>query len=262
MRKSAYINSASRDIGGTPEDFTITISPSNERYSYPPKSVKLTSANIPYTWDNILSINNQFNLIESPNPPILITIPPGNYSGTNMAAAVKTALNSSGAAHTYTVTFDDSSLLFTFTANAGTFVLDFTHANSMANRLGFPVNFQTPAAISTTSTQFAEILTDTEIFVCSDLVEGVDNGFAYITPGSPTNDQILAVINITGSFGNVIEFRARQDDPFYPVTQSSFGKLQTFDKIPRTMGFSLRFPSQFPLNLGGLNWSMTLAFEF
>jgi hypothetical protein len=261
MRKSVYINSSNRDIGTIPENFTITIDRADSRFSYPPRSVKLTSANIPYTWNNITVENNQFNLIEPPGFPIPITIAPGNYNGTTLAAAVQTALNSSGAAYTYTVSFDSTTLLFTFDSSSGNFILDFDVSNTIATKLGFPNGYQTISNITTVSTQLASLLVDTELFICSDLVGGIDNGFANLTPGPPVSNQILAVVNITGCFGGVIEFRSRDDDPFYPIVQSEFGDQRKTIEL-RSMRFFLRFPSGFPLDLGDQNWSMTLAFQF
>lgn len=262
MLKSAYINSANRDMGGSSENFTITDSAS--LFTYPPKAVKLTKANIPYTWYNVVSTNNQVILIEQPNPGVLATIPVGNYTGTSLASALQTALNAVAVLHTYTVTFNTLTQFFTITGSAGTFSLDFSTPNSAAARLGFAAGVTTTPAITTTSTQLAQIQSDNELWICSNLVGGCDNGFVLMSSATPSNTQILAVVPITGTFGDVINYVAPVDDPYFPTTQSEYGKVPTpgVASTPKSMSFFLAFPSGFALGLNGQNWSNTLTFSF
>jgi len=68
-------------------------------------AIKNLEAQIPFTWYVFNEKNNQFWLQEGINPPVLVTIPPGNYNSTSMAAQLKTSLDASLGVHTYTVTF-------------------------------------------------------------------------------------------------------------------------------------------------------------
>jgi hypothetical protein len=259
-QKSVYINSAQRDGGGSAESFYIT--DNAQRFTYPPKSVKLTAASIPHTWYNITSSNNQFNLREPPAGPFLITITPGNYSGAALATAVETALNASAGAFVYTVTYDAASLHFTVTSS-GMMILDFTPSNSIATRLGFTPGSQTALSLTAVSPNLAVLYVSAEIFICSDLVGGIDNGFAKFNPNSATNDQILAVIPISGSFGDIVTFQAVSGDPFFSITQSNFGKISdSASDPPKKARFFLQFSSGFTMSLNGLDWSMTLTFDF
>jgi hypothetical protein len=259
MQKSVYFSSANRDNGGSIEDFTIT--DSSGKFAIPPTTVKLTYASIPYTWYNILSSNNAFTLIEPNNGGFTapLTITPGNYDGDQLASAVQTALNAAGGVNTYTVNYSSATLKFTISAT-GNFQLQFTSPDNIATRLGFVSGTTTSSATSVTSPNIAQILSDTEIFICSDLVGGIDNGYSLLQPGVSTNTQILAVVNIVGTFGDVIAFQDRRGDPPFTIKQSNYSQL--FSSSDRVVRFFLQFPSQFPLDLNGVNWSATLTFGF
>ena len=59
MQRIIYINSSYASSGSN-EDFQIT--KSMENFTKFPKQVKLLSANIPYTWDNIFASSNQLTV--------------------------------------------------------------------------------------------------------------------------------------------------------------------------------------------------------
>lgn len=260
MYRAIYFNSANRDALTTPENFTIT--DSGNQFTYPPKSVKLTYAAIPFSWNNITAANNRLELIEEPNPGVIATVPPGNYSGTALATAVQTALNTVAVLNTYTVSFNALNLTFTIDGT-GTFSLDFGVPNTIATRLGFATDAITTPGTTVTSTEQAMMQSDNEIWVCSDLVGGCDNGFVNFAPGAATNAEVLAVVPINTTFGNTIFYASNPDNPFFVTTQSNFGKVQS-QTNPTTpaVRFFLQFPSGFPLELNGLNWSGTLTFGF
>lgn len=262
MRKSLYVTSAARDLLTTNENFTIT--DTAKRFSIPPKEVKLTYATIPNTWNNIVTgSNDTFNLIEPPNPGILVTIPAGNYTGSALASALQTALNVVAVLNTYTVLFNSNPVGFTITAT-GNFQLDFTGPAAFATRIGFVPGTTTVSAGIITSPQVPQINVDNEICICSNLVGGIDNGVSKFAPGAATNDQILAVIPIgSSSYGSNIVFFNSTDNPFYPITQSAWGKIQLpTDNTSKKVSFFLAFPSGFPVSLNGAIWSFTLSCNF
>jgi hypothetical protein len=256
MSKTLYVNSSNRDSLTTNENFTIT--DTSGRYTVPYRSIKLVSAIIPYTWNNIVTgVNDRFGVNEPPGVgTTTITIPAGSYTGPTLATAVQTALNAAGLGNTYTVTFNTSTLLFNFSAT-GNFILDFTISHSIASRLGFTVGTKTASGTSVNSAFIPQILVDNELFICSNAVGGIDNGFARLQPGAATNTQILAVIPITTTYGGIIEFAAPVDYPSFPISQATWGGQSASN--PPVISFSLQFPSGFPISLFGQHWSCTLV---
>jgi hypothetical protein len=258
QKKSVYINSNNR-ISGTNENFFISDS---NRYSLPPQYVKLVSASIPYTWYSISTSNSSLSVSEPPSiTQTVITIPSNNYTGTTLATALQTALNSAGLTHTYTVTYSGTTNLFTISAT-GNFILHFAASGSLASQLGFASNSTTTSATSVTSTMQAQFLTDYEIFICSNLVSGIDNGYAEFVSGSAINSQILAVVPIDSTPQNtIINYTNDGMNPSYNINQSLYGKLLSYgDLTPKLINFFLAFPSGNIVNLNNYHWSATLMF--
>ena len=254
-----YFSSANRS-SGTVNDYIINYK--NDRFLLPPKYVKVISANIPYTWYNIVTgTNDQIVFVESTGPTTYtVTVPSGNYDGSSLATAVAYAMNNTGAADTYTVKFDSSKLVFNITST-GTFYFNFLAANNMAKLLGFPAQVYPLAPTNDlTSVTVADLLPDTSLIICSNLVEGIDNGVPLITDGDAVSNNVMAVINIVGSYGQTLTY----DDygtgiPLMNVSQSALG-LRTGVTVP--IRFYLRFPDGFPLNLNGVGWSVVVKFVF
>jgi hypothetical protein len=259
VQKTFYINSseAFRDPSGTNEDFTIT--EYTARMAQTPKRVKLIKASIPYTWNNITSFNNTFSVLDP--APHVVTIPDGHYNGVDLAPVLQSAINASGVSQTYTVIFNTNTLKYTI-SSVGDFSLDFTDSNSAATQLGFNTDIVTLPAISVTSTDVAQLIPDYEVFICSDLVTGSDNGVMKWTSSPPTSDEILATVPITGCFGGLITY-ITTGEPFFTMAQSAYAQPQEPGPYsPRTMRFFLRFPSGIPVELNGLHWTAQLVFEF
>lgn len=373
-RKTIYVNSSQRDIGGTDDNFNITRVV--KEFPFPPKSVKLLTASIPFTWGNVVNSNNTFTIDEfgsgtdsftinsgvytgnelaskveslingsfiltptytvvfnsntklftfanpteifqvifatlgsaasllgfvpatsNPGgPAISVTsttpavgntvssgnntfsinqvgpitdsfiIATGNYNGTTLATAVQSLLNGSSIlTPSFTVVFDSTTLLFTFTNSTSAFQITFKALGSAASLLGFTPG-STPAApeLSFTSSS-AKLLPDYEIFICSDLVKGSDNGdmlwYPSYTPTLTNQSQILARVPINGCYSSIINYSAHVQLPFYNVAQSVFAKAP-YTAVPAAMNFFLARPSGLPINLGGYHWSCELVFDF
>lgn len=238
MRKQVYINSADPYIsGGTNENFVIT----GGYFPKAPKAVRLISACIPYSWNNITQ-GYELKVTEEDTHDLII--PPGNYNATGLATTVQDALNSIGG-HTYTVTF--SRQRYTISAD-GDFSLEFSPG--LAFRMGFDES--TGTGDSFTSPHLAQLISDTELFICSTLINGIDNGAIWLKDGQPSNDRILAVVPINTCFGGIIHYTAPDLTPF-DIKNSDFVRT-------RTAGFSLRFPSGGQPDLQGVPWSMILEF--
>lgn len=259
--KNLYINSAPgfRDIGGTDEDFTITKTTST--FNLIPKKVKLLSARIPFVWDNVTTSNNAFTLIELPGPIVYpnLTVPATRYTPSTLEAALKTALDTAGA-HTYTVAYNSTTLKYTISAT-GDFQINFAVSNSIAPILGFD-EITTASATSITSTNATLLETDTEIFIGSSLVGGIDNGIVPYFTGATNNLQILASIPIgSTTYGNIIDYTSPNDEPYKNTIQSGFAMVP--NTVPSfEMSFNLFFISGIPVSLKGVHWSANILLEF
>ena len=102
-------------------------------------SVKIIEVTVPFSYYVFNSKNNTFTLTESDGgATVTVTIPPGNYTTTQMVALLSGVSTppyagiltlASPNAHTYTTTYDSIANKFTITSNAGTtktFTLTFT----------------------------------------------------------------------------------------------------------------------------------------
>lgn len=267
LLKQIYVNSSApyRDVGGTNEDFTVT---ENGRHFGPPlapKRVKLACANIPYTWYNTTVANNQFSFTD-PSGTYNVTIPPGNYGGPDLATLVANLMNSSGTSVQYSVTMSMMSFKLVFTGTAD-FSLDFSGANSADLLLGFLAGTVTPPASTVTAPNIVGLLPDFEIFICSDLISGSDNGVIPWTPApvAAANRHILARVPINACYGGVLTACGGDCSPFFDIRQSPYVAAAISREQPpppRRMRFWLEFPSGLPVNLNGSHWSMTLTFDF
>lgn len=260
MDKTVYVNSVYRTVGSaSSSDFTLE--EYNGRYmNYPPKTVKLTSANIPYVWDNITADNNSVNLTEPPGPAIPITIPPGWYDGGSLAVALQNQLNASGGAGVYAVAYDGTSRHFTISSTVN-FQLDFSVANSIAYRLGFASTAVTAPALSVVSTA-AACVADTEIFVCSSLVGGSDNGFCKFGSGS-SNDEILAVVPVNVTvYGTNITYANTGAGNAFVTSQSGYADQVRRQEDYTNMSFALKNVSGTVLDMNGADWSCIIIFSY
>ena len=271
-KKVIYINSQEqyRDIGGSDEDFTIT--KDVQEFPVEPKSVKLIHATIPFTWNNVTANNNTFSVTE--NGPVPVTdafvIPIGNYTGDQLAEEVQDLLNNSGTlTQTYSVTFDSQTLKYTFTTSPNGMQITFAASGSAALLLGFAEDSTTPGTASTSfdSTNTAQLLPDYEIFICSDLVRGSDNGVipwkTGSLPGALAQNQILARIPLTGCYSGLIHYSAHTDLPYYICTQSKFSKVRSSaDTANPSIRFFLAFPSGETVDLNGYHWTAERVLNF
>ena len=193
--------SSSDRTSGTVNDFTISYA--NDRFVNRPKKAKIVSICLPYTWYNIVAgINNSLTFTKG-GTDYVATIAAGNYTGTTLAAALKIAMNTADPAQLYDVTFSDTTYMFVFTADTTGFQLNFTVSPNLASVLGFTDGGLVPGSPSLifNSTTLANLLPDTYIQICSNLVEGIDNGVPIITSAPATSDNVMAHVIINGSFG-------------------------------------------------------------
>lgn len=265
LLKELYINSSAayRDPGGSNEDFVIT---ENGRHFGPPqtpKRVKVARANIPYTWYNVTASNNVFQILEGVDV-FPVTIPVGNYDGATLVTALNTTIAAiGGMANLYTVTLSALTNRLSFTAT-GNFQLNFNVANSAALLLGFTAASTTPVGTSAEAPNIIGLTPDYEIFICSDLVQGCDNGLVVWNTSPPSNTQIIARVSVSSAYGTVLNYSGLES-PFFDMRASPYATAATSRATPappRTMHFWLQFPSGLPVDLNGAHWSATLLTDW
>lgn len=263
--KPFYINSSVRDAGGSNEDFTIT--DTRETIDNAPKTVKLLNACIPFTWNNVPDTGgggSELQFTDSVPTVYTVTVPAGNYTGTTLATAVAAAMNAAGSPDTFSVTFDSNTYKMTFTTTGADMELNFTTIDDMAETLGFDAGTDYGPAASITSVNVVNILGYLEMFICSDLVCGSDNGVIPWTTSSPVSDLcVLARVPIRACYGGVVDYVAQTELPAFPVTQSEF-VAETLEPrtVARSMRFYLRWPDNTPVDLNGAVWTAELIFNF
>lgn len=256
-----HFDSANRS-SGTNENYTIDYP--GDRLPFNPKKAKIIGACIPYTWYNILTgVNDTMNFDDNGNPYV-ITIAPGYYSGIGLAEALTAAFVAAGIP-LYTASFSASTLKFTF-RNTGVltpFSIFFpVGGNTLAERLGFLEGVvYNSAANVITSPNMADLLVSCELYITSNLIEGIDNGVNIITDGTAINNKIMAVVHTGSCFGSLITYCGCGDHPFFVVTQSLLSAIKNSgDSAIRQISLGLEFPSGFPLDLNGKSWSCDIVF--
>lgn len=256
-RKTVYLSSKNRSTG-TSDDFTIV--DTQERFVNVPQSVKAVTITIPVTWYNVTSANNKFEFTGAVSGLHQIEIPPGNYSGLTLAKALQDAIIAILGCGGYTVVYDCSTGKFTIESKTEEFSIDFTIIENMADILGFE-EVVTDSLMSHTSTKVANIIIDTEIWVCASLITGIDNGVLPWTPDAPKTEKqgIIACVPITACFGGIINYTVPGEFPSYTITNSKFANP---GNEPRELQLALAFPSGAPLSLNGHDWSMQIVFDF
>ena len=188
-------------------------------------------------------------------------MPPGYYSAADLATQLTADITAATAGSDYTVEYSAQTGGFTVTSVGETFTIDFTVANNMAAMMGF-VEAATPVGLTAVSSAAANITMDCELFVCSNLISGVDNGVLVWSGNDPASEPmgVLAVIPINTCFGGFVRYYAPAHFPFYKITNSAFANPDRED--PRDLQMSIKFPSGAAFSLNGNDWTAQLTFDF
>jgi hypothetical protein len=84
-------------------------------------AMKVIEVQIPFSWYVFNSVNNTFILTETGEPPATVTIPVGNYTASELAPVLATALTTaSQVGSVYTVNYNHNTQKYTFYNNVGT----------------------------------------------------------------------------------------------------------------------------------------------
>ena len=267
MIKEIYINSANSDVGGSGSSFSIT--KTQFPFTTVPRKVKLIYAEIPYVWNNIIASNNSYGLSYTGFTIPTQYITPGYYTGTTLSTSLQNSLNAAlvNTGITATVTYNVSNFKFTISfAGIGQYnlLLDLTVANSIYLALGLNNQIYTFTSVnnSITSVGLSVIQNYAEVFVCSNMVEGIDNGIVAWYPGNlPTqtaSNSILAIIPINTPYGSYIIYYAPDSEPWQTISPNIFNYQNSNSYI----NFSLYYKDGTPVDLQNTNWSAKILFEF
>jgi hypothetical protein len=138
-----FLVSSSHRTTGTSDRFTIDfVTPIEGKFL-----VKYIL--IPNTLYNIDEKKNVIAYFDSANRQVVI--PPGSYTGSTLATAIKTAMDATSAPTTYTVTYNTINGRLTLSPSVGTFYFRFgtLPTNTAAKVMGFPVEDNAAAASHT-----------------------------------------------------------------------------------------------------------------
>jgi hypothetical protein len=241
---------------GTSENFTINV-PFPIFHNRTPRFAKVLDARIPYAWFNITALNNIFHFTDPITGVQTITLPVQNYRGGTLASTIKTLMDAVGS-QVYSVSISPSTLLMTISAIAP-FSLDFTMANSAYDVMGF-ANAVIPASITQIGTSMVDLVQEEFLWICSDLIRGIDNGMVlYNNVNPPISRYVFASVPINVDFGEFIEYAESYLEPVKNIESTTFAVKDNNGKV---INFWLERSSGMPMTLGGLDWSMKFILFF
>jgi len=237
-----YISSADR-TSGTTSAFGIPIEvPTEEKFD----SITLLDCSIPVSYYLVPSGYNTFVLSEPTQVDVTITIPVGNYSIGSFCSTVGPLLTTASlSGFTYILTYQNgfSSALnglitTTVTGNAGVQpTLTFSSQNYIKNQFGLSSLSNTFTGSTLVSNQVCDFTTESYLLIHSDLA---NNG---------SNDVLQGVYQGNSSNMQFIQYEATQ--PLVHAKALSTNKNQLIH-------FYLTDSQNVPINLNGLDWSITL----
>ena len=176
----------------------------------------------------------------------------GNYSGEQLASALEYSMTTATGIQ-IKVLWDSQISRFKFISLIGFQII----AGSSGSYLGLPEElFPVSPEQNWTALKAGVLLPFTEISVCSNIVEGSDNGVITWKNNPTDSSNILAIVPINSCFNSIVQWNSSSDLPFYSISQSRFNSRIS------EINFSLRFPDGSLVNLNGYNWSALLIIEF
>lgn len=213
--------------------------------NFNPVGIKIISAEIPFVFDTISSLNNTFYLITS-GITSTISISPNTFTGPSLATELQAKLNATGGS--YTVTYDPLTFKYTISSTAS-FQIQVPEI-SIAQYIGFPVGTHTSSGNILTSPNMAAASGPMYLYLNSKSLGPIIN--AYIQDEGQKIDQICRIpINVQR--GGVIFY----DDPstgifFDFIPGHSFTNFDLY----LTLGHD---QAQSPLDLKGLGFSVKIG---
>lgn len=248
----------------------ITIDIPADILNRPARSIKVIDAVIPYTFTNVPSNGNTFNLTDSGGTNTVV-IPGQTLSPKGLISALTDLLNgNSGAGLTFVSIYNQCTGRLQIKAD-GPYSLNFNVPNSAATLLGFdPVLYtaiETPPASNVwivDSVRRDQLELDKYINITSNLVKGIDQGVIILDgQPTPTASNIIATVPIDGSVGSSIVFTESAEAPSLDIRASILGQIIEPNKdVVRTVEFGLSLDSGIPADLNGSFWSARFLITF
>jgi hypothetical protein len=228
-------------------------------------AVKIIEAQIPFSWYVFNSGNNSFYLYEQGNYVTfaVVTLPIGNFTTGQMVTNLKTALDAATMnALTYTVTYNPSTLKFTFT-NTGTqpFAFSFGADDNSGNinprlYIGFPGGYTYSTAQTMVAPNVALVSGPNYVYVNSQKIGQLCNMYlpqgAFNLGGGNAGPQ-MAKIPVNVQSGGIIYWQ--EPDPQKWFDFENLTQLNQVD-FYLTLGNTT---TQTPLRLNGLGFSLKLG---
>ena len=259
--RKIFISSAQR-VSGTPSQFRwecpIDLSGDGEVHC------AVTSVVLPHVWYGISAVNNLFYVRQVATNPAssvnnILTIPPGNYSASALAAKLSQLL--AGVAlstHTYAVSYSAVTQKITITCSGGSFLV---YSDSVLRQQGMigEVALPSPASVN-------QILhTPTSSAAATSFTTGII-----------TTSKIHQVFIRSPTLANssTMDFQGRDALRMVPIT-TDFGELQTTDgsyeqadlinvsgRPISSIQVVLTDASGREIDMGEIDWSFALSFQY
>lgn len=183
------------------------------------------------TWNNIIVFK------QNNGTTYTATIPPGYYTGPNMAAAVQTAMNAAGTL-TFTATYDSNMKKMTVSAAGGTFYF-IASDNSALGDLGY---------VTLEATLAASKVSDYPINISGTKYIDVFSNFVTNNHSSTSSGNILERVPVYGGFGEEIFYEVQS----HQAMRIQFGKTNHIEitlkddrgnafLLPPNVQFSVKF---------------------
>ncbi len=244
-RVRAVINSKDRltPLSSTSGNFTYSFNRNINRIT----DIVLESVQIPYTFYSFYSSNNVLRV--NYGGVTSITITPGNYTTSSLAAELKTQLDTT-LSITSTVIFISNTMKFSITTGASAITILSVTTDALstaASALGFRTD--SASLTSVTSDSVVKINGPNYLSICSTfLTKPVNNKTTYAN--STYNDVLLTVPVNTGPGGIIIS------ESNYPIKCSYKYEIKTTDVID----FQIKDDLGNILNFNGVDISMQIVF--
>lgn len=244
-----YINSKDRS-NGTPSQFNYTL-PQGVRDC---KAYYIKNVVIPYVqyvtiYKSTTGGNQYFTMGENGGPTFQISLSPGNYSASQLATMIQTAINGVFS-NVYSVSYNANTYLFTISnTGAPTFFIDWSNNNvfNVYQSIGFGLgyaNLNSGFVNSLISVEPAQLAGPNNYFIkSSSLNIGQPNFF------QDQQSNAVLQIPINAVSGGYIIYE-NQDQLFYPLKGNN--NLNVID-------IGLYDDYNNVVDMNGINWSMTLC---
>lgn len=209
-------------------------------------SLTVDNVQIPFTYYIINSNNNVLDIDQGGE--VNVTITPGNYTASGLAATIQAAINAT-ALDNFTVTYDTSTYKFTFT-DTDVVAFEFlwatgTNAGStLPEILGFDGTVDSGSATTHTSANATIVTGDGTVLVKSRKITSCMTNKPYY---NNARSDVLFAVPVDVNPGSVILWQPRFEQTF------NFGKGASFDEFD----FALVDKDGNEVDLNGATWTMS-----